>query len=677
MPSNVVPFRKPPEGFFRQGDEADDHNEPVDVPPYDDEAERSVLSCVLVDAENALPKIDLHPQDFFSRRHSLIYSAVLEIPAPDVVTVSAHLKSHDLLSQVGGIAYVTELLNVAPSIANVTKYAEIVSELSKQRQILAACQRTVAQIYAKRIDSKTAVERVTSFSTIRSGFKLQKLDDILEPSIDRAKRRKSGEERPVPLPWKSLLAHFGGGLWPGVHFLCAGTGIGKTTLGLQIAAFAAFAGLPTGYIGLELEHFQFAMRMMGELAGVGWSHAYTGRSSDADISRMASTIPSLKSIPFYLEVGRPQAWPVSELGRMGQSIRDKHPEKFPGSNPFLLVVDFLQLVGDETNTRPSELRERIGRAAYYARDVAARLNAAVLVISSIARDKYDVLQKGAGIKFNCDSGGRPIDRRILNPDAIVGIGKESGDIEFSGDSVSAIFRAPNPLPSGQGEPMLFVTPKGRATGANWSPMYFTGFRYEEPQDGGRAIALGLQGAEKASQAARAEKAKGKDERKLDDVLAVVKYVLANPGCGLGEARKAAGDAPARWDAVVEELGSALTGLSSKKGKKAELSIDPDRLSPELKRILGDTLEVPRYPTETLGLERKKPRRGSFQTQSLQGSKGATLETFQGWTTAADVSVLVDVRQRGEDPGAWATEEGWDPDRIRAAISAMEDDDDDG
>jgi hypothetical protein len=171
------------------------------------------------------------------------------------------------------------------------------------------------------------------------------------------------------------------------------------------------------------------------------------------------------------------------------SLRELYPEpKGPGSLPILVVVDYLQLVGPESDDRGGDLRVRVSAAANLCRATAVEFNVVVLVISSIARDKYPVLSnaaKVAGLAWELDAEGRPIDRRVRDPDAIVGVGKESGELEFTSDYCSIIARLPNGFRPGFGTDMVFITAKGRAVATTWSPLLFTGYRYQEPEDEGR------------------------------------------------------------------------------------------------------------------------------------------------------------------------------------------------
>ena len=79
-----------------------------------------------------------------------------------------------------------------------------------------------------------------------------RLGDLLGPAFERFRARVSGDEGPVPVPWKALAGLVGGGLWPGVHFIGGGTGVGKTALSMQIALHAARSRVPRLYVGLEM-----------------------------------------------------------------------------------------------------------------------------------------------------------------------------------------------------------------------------------------------------------------------------------------------------------------------------------------------------------------------------------------------------------------------------------------
>src|SRR5690606_18046924 len=118
----------------------------------------------------------------------------------------------------------------------------------------------------------------------------------------------------------------GGGLWPGAHIVVSGTGVGKSQLTIQLALRAAKSGIPTVYIGLELEEFQIAARAIGDQAGMRWSNIYLGHCSESDLSKAREAAALLANVPFYCEFSPARGWPASRLATLCKQVRAKHPE---------------------------------------------------------------------------------------------------------------------------------------------------------------------------------------------------------------------------------------------------------------------------------------------------------------------------------------------------------------
>jgi hypothetical protein len=302
-------------------------------------------------------------------------------------------------------------------------------------------------------------------------FALITLGSLVAPALERAERRRSGDEIPVPVPFPAYAAALGGGLWPGAHFVVSGTGVGKSQLTIQTAYHAATQGVPVLYIGLELDEAQIALRVLSESTGHRWSNLYLGRCSPADLDKARGAIPALEGLPFYVDFGNAHGWPASRLAAAVQAMRQRHP-----SGPLHVVLDYLQLVGDEPAAfeRRPDTREKIGSAAYAARDVARRYDASVQVVSSAARTHYGLLAsdaKEAGLASRRTPDGLATERVILHPHTLVGLGKESGEVEFSADTVSVLIRWPGQLESGE-TPVVLAVPKVRYGLPRWCALRF-------------------------------------------------------------------------------------------------------------------------------------------------------------------------------------------------------------
>src|SRR3972149_429250 len=97
------------------------------VPPHSDEAEKSVLGSILID-KDAIVQVSefLRPDHFYQAKHGDIYNAMIKLfearEPIDLVTLPQKLKSMKLLAGVGGVSYLSTLVEGVPSSANIRHY---------------------------------------------------------------------------------------------------------------------------------------------------------------------------------------------------------------------------------------------------------------------------------------------------------------------------------------------------------------------------------------------------------------------------------------------------------------------------------------------------------------------------------------------------------------------------
>jgi replicative DNA helicase len=328
------------------------------------------------------------------------------------------------------------------------------------------------------------------------------LRDSLRGALEIFVRRANGEERPIPLPWPGLADLLGGGLWPGAHVFTGATATGKSALALQLALCAARAGHPVLYVGLELDTAQIVARLLSQLLGeengamVPWAALYHGRDPKA-LDRAIGAAEELARLPIRVEEAPPGGWSASNLLLRVAALRAAHTEASAANTAPLIILDFLQLVGPEPDARREELRERIGRAAYAGREVARKHGAAVVMLSSVSR----AAARELGLLGQQGQLGEG------DPADLVGLGKESGDIEFSADSVLALAREPK---TEDGPTLVHLAiAKQRAGPPAWFLLRFNGSWFE-PAQGPDVEAVERNRATKANkrETAKAERFEG-------------------------------------------------------------------------------------------------------------------------------------------------------------------------
>jgi replicative DNA helicase len=308
-----------------------------------------------------------------------------------------------------------------------------------------------------------------------------KLETLLAPAFARMRRRHTGEERPIPLPWPTLATPLGGGLWPGLHVLVGNTAAGKTQWCLQVALEAAKADTPVLYVALEASDVEFVARCLGLVAGTAWNRLYHGNHEGLEVL-IDKHVHALKRLPLYVRLAPPHGWHAAALPGAVYAIRETYREAMPGDRPLLVILDFLQIIGAEKGQR-EELRERIGKAAYVGRGVAREYNAAVLLASSTARENYLAL---TGRRRGKSSVEQDKDNQLGKGWAgrFVGLGKESGEIEHAADTVIVLTQEPwgeeDDTPPRGGTTCHLALAKVRAGTPAWVQLRFDGRAFTEP-----------------------------------------------------------------------------------------------------------------------------------------------------------------------------------------------------
>src|SRR3989344_8958571 len=101
------------------------------LPPQNLEAEKSLLGSLLLDKESINKVADfLKISDFYSHTHQLVYEAIMKLYEKrepiDLLSLSNCLTEGGHLDAIGGVGYLSSLVNSVPTSAHVINYAKII-----------------------------------------------------------------------------------------------------------------------------------------------------------------------------------------------------------------------------------------------------------------------------------------------------------------------------------------------------------------------------------------------------------------------------------------------------------------------------------------------------------------------------------------------------------------------
>jgi replicative DNA helicase len=252
------------EGFYEAGEEADEAKEESNrepVMPHDMDAEGAVMSALLLDPE-ALPKIRdfLRPEHFYSDAHRLIYRTCLDLEEDgipiDVVTVAVRLKKVDRVGQVGGMAYLTQILDATAAVTNVRHHANEVFRLSTRRLFINACKLARLSLFDE-------TDPTRSIEFLRSHIDTFKPRDVFTTPVDIISRWEGDGalvHEPTGIP--SIDNATGGGPVYGTRWIVNGApDAGKTALLVQIGHTYALKGIAVGFLAADEESDDLQTRL--------------------------------------------------------------------------------------------------------------------------------------------------------------------------------------------------------------------------------------------------------------------------------------------------------------------------------------------------------------------------------------------------------------------------------
>lgn len=129
------------------------------LPPHSIEAEQGVLGCVLLSPYASMTlatEKGCSSGWFYDVRHQTLWLELLEMHAKrtpiDLVTVAQRLKDRNQVEGVGGLAYLSGLMDAVPSAANLGYYLEIVGEKFRLRAGAQAAEHFLATLHEQEGD---------------------------------------------------------------------------------------------------------------------------------------------------------------------------------------------------------------------------------------------------------------------------------------------------------------------------------------------------------------------------------------------------------------------------------------------------------------------------------------------------------------------------------------------
>jgi len=363
--------------------------EKVRVPPQSMDAEMAFLGSIMLRPEAIYDVLDVTTsKSFYAERHAIIFDTMLELFAKrnpiDMVSMSTRLKEKNILDQVGGSSYLTELVNIVPSSANIKHYADIIQKKYMMRRLIEASE-YIAHLgfeEATEIDElmDKAEKQVYDITNSGSIHKFIHLKDELGKAWERldSLHNSKGGLRGVSTGFPELDNKLSGLQKSDLIILAARPSMGKTSLALDIARQTAVNhGTHVGIFSLEMASEQLVDRMLAAQSNVDAWKLRTGKlSREEEFASIRQSLDKLSQAPIFID-----DQPGNNILKMRSTARRLKSEK--GLD--LLVVDYLQLMLPTQSRINDNLVQQVTEISRSLKNLARDLDIPVLALSQLNR----------------------------------------------------------------------------------------------------------------------------------------------------------------------------------------------------------------------------------------------------------------------------------------------------
>jgi replicative DNA helicase len=414
------------------------------IPPNNLSAEMAVLGSILVDREMMATVSELlAPHDFYAFVHEAIFSTLIALydrgEPLDKITVAEELRRSGALEKIGGVPYLTLLMDTVPTAASAEYYAKIVREKSALRGLIHAGTRITQLGFESEEDVEGALDQseqiVYEVGRRQTRGEFAPVEKLLKGTFEQIDRlyQSRGNRTGLTSGFRDI-DDFTAGFQPGNFvILAARPAMGKTSMALNMAAaMAREEQKPIAVFSLEMTNEELVTRLLCAEARIDAQHLRRGNIKDHEWDKISEGMSSLSRMPIFIDDSGSVT--VSE-------VRSRCRRLQSAEGLAAVIIDYLQLVRPTTATRSQNRNEELSDICRTLKSTAKDLGIPIIALAQLNR---------AVESRN--------DKRPMLSDL-----RDSGSIEQEADMVAFLYRDAYYNPESSPEPDLteFIIAKQR------------------------------------------------------------------------------------------------------------------------------------------------------------------------------------------------------------------------
>ncbi len=356
------------------------------IPPQDIEAEKAVLGSMMKSQDAVSDVIDrLKADDFYLKEHQQIYQAMVEMYkksiAIDLMTTYSVLNEKKLLELVGGMSYLSRLVDEAIVSTNAKFYAETVIAKSRMRQLIKAAEEMRSQAYGGGKEAEDILDRAEQ-RIFEIAHRTQKknyvnINTVFEENLRQLQEleKNKGQIPGIATGFRDVDNILNGIQKDNLVVLAARPGVGKTSFALNIASNVAAKGKTVLIFSMEMSSEELGQRILSMTASIEMEKMKSGNLSPDEWMALSTAQDDYEDMKLFVD----DAAKISILEMKNKCRRLKAEHGLD-----LVIIDYLQLMSLDrrTENRVNEISE-ITRSI---KILAKELEVPVIMLSQLSRD---------------------------------------------------------------------------------------------------------------------------------------------------------------------------------------------------------------------------------------------------------------------------------------------------
>ena len=356
--------------------------------PQNLEAEMAVLGCSFL-TNYALDKVceELDSDMFISEPNRRIFDAIKslhqsKIPL-DSATVKNEIEKKGSINLIGGIEYLSEVIDSVITAANVDYYIDIVREKALRRKLIDVTNTITSSAYDEEENTNDLIDdaerKIFSVTKARKAGEFKTIGEVMRSTQQELERLAKNQNEITGIPSGFYdLDKLTSGFHPNeLIILAARPAMGKTAFGLNLAVNAAQkTDKAVAIFNMEMSAEQLALRMIAAAGGIEQNKLKTGRLEHNDWKKVNEAMSELGDTNLYIEDS--SGMTISEIRAKCRRLATQ--EKGLG----LVVIDYLQLITGSAKYEGNRQQE-VSEISRSLKTMAMELKIPVIALAQLSR----------------------------------------------------------------------------------------------------------------------------------------------------------------------------------------------------------------------------------------------------------------------------------------------------